>query len=342
MNSDIWYYTAIRLIGYLTFLGKLAIQGKFCSVCELTRIISSIHSSSVNGSIPSADCIRTHINLISPVFNIGKQEDASEFIITLLHHLTCCLPSHLSMSSITYLKTTIIDQIFSIKLLSSGHCPACLYEFQNEEVINMLLVEMNNLFSLTDALAHFAGQEVVNGFICPSCNACVQLNKHITINELSPILIINFKRYAASFDSTSKLLQQVNYDEVLNLSPYMTFHFLNIDKRRESGKSSNKILYKLYAVINHVGRDLNVGHYYACIRSFNDLWVLVDDINCRSILLDDILNHPDAFILFYAKLPDAPESTDILHQQLPEPLMSSATEKNTLFHSSKLISPVRS
>ncbi|CAF3486650.1 unnamed protein product, partial [Rotaria sp. Silwood2] len=112
---------------------KLSHQRKFCSICELTKIISAIHPSSTNTLIeshclttPSADSIRTHVHLISPVFNVGEQEDVSEFIITLLNHFVCCLPSHLSISSTLSLEPTIIDQVFNIKLLSSGQCSSCL------------------------------------------------------------------------------------------------------------------------------------------------------------------------------------------------------------------------
>ncbi|CAM4850049.1 unnamed protein product, partial [Rotaria magnacalcarata] len=36
----------------------------------------------------------------------------------------------------------------------------------------------------------------------------LSLDKRITINELSPILIINFKRFTATFDSIDKLLHK--------------------------------------------------------------------------------------------------------------------------------------
>ncbi|CAF1541416.1 unnamed protein product [Rotaria magnacalcarata] len=106
---------------------RLSNERKFCSICELTKIILLIHPSPRNkstelscGTIPSADSTRTHVHLISRIFNVGEQEDVCEFMITLLDHFNCCLSSHLSISSTLPMKPTIIDQIFNIKLLSSG------------------------------------------------------------------------------------------------------------------------------------------------------------------------------------------------------------------------------
>ncbi|CAF3994377.1 unnamed protein product, partial [Rotaria sp. Silwood1] len=285
---------------------KLSHQRKFCSICELTKMIFSMYPSLTNTPIeshclitPSADSIRAHVHLISPVFNIGEQEDVSEFIITLFDHFICCLPSHLSISSTLSLESTIIDQIFNIKLLSSGQCPSCLYSFKKKETTNMLIIEINNLNNLTDALAHFFDREEVSSFTCSNCCKCVKLDKRITINELSPILIINFKRCRVSFDSTEKLSHQVNYNELLDVFPYMTSYSVASSDKTENIDSSNNFFYKLYAIINHIGDDLNSGHYYCYVRSVDNLWFLVDDVHCRTVSSAEVLNHPQALMLFY-------------------------------------------
>ncbi|CAF5202836.1 unnamed protein product, partial [Rotaria magnacalcarata] len=176
---------------------QLSNQGKFCSVCELTKIISLIHPSSKNqyrevnhSNIPSADSIRNNVHLISSVFCVGNQEDVSEFILMLFSHCISCFPLHFSASSTMSLYPTIIDQIFTIKLLSCGQYPSCLYMFQNQEIINMLLIEIDNLNELNDALAHFVHREAIHDFKCSNCDQSVKIDKRITIDELSPILIV--------------------------------------------------------------------------------------------------------------------------------------------------------
>ncbi|CAF3179937.1 unnamed protein product, partial [Rotaria sp. Silwood2] len=281
---------------------------------------------------------RTHVHLISPVFNIGEQEDISEFIITFLDHFICCLPSHLPISSTLSLEPTIIDQIFNIKLLSSGQCPSCLYTFKKEEITNILLIEINNLNNLTDALAHFFDREVVSSFTCSNCCKCVKLDKRITINELSPILIINFKRCTMSFDSTEKLSHQVNYNELLDVSPYMTPYSLASSEKTEKINSSNNFFYKLYAIINHIGDNLNSGHYYSHARSVDNCWFLVDDAHCANVSSIEVLNHPEALILFYANVFHMSKTVDTLFQQIPKPLTSVITESNIASNSSILSS----
>ncbi|CAF2075057.1 unnamed protein product [Rotaria magnacalcarata] len=113
--------------------------------------------------------------------------------------------------------------------------------------------------------------------------------------------MINFKRFTATFDSIDKLLHKVNYNELLNVTSYMTSDlFTTNDKSRNINSSTNN-LYKLYAVINHIGDNLNSGHYYSYIRSSDNRWFLVDDAHCQHASSNEILNHPEAFMLFYVK-----------------------------------------
>ncbi|CAF4046711.1 unnamed protein product [Rotaria sp. Silwood2] len=296
---------------------KLSTIGKFCSICELTRIITLIHPLSMDqcrtqtwSNIPSADRIRNNIGQISPVFSIGQQEDASEFIITFLDHCISCWPSHFSNSSIISLYPTVIDDIFSIKLLSSGRCPECSYIFLKKETTNVVLLEVDKLYDLTDALLHFVNPETVNQFKCSNCNQFVGIKKRITFDQLSPILIINFKRCALTFDSIEKLKHRINYDEILNFSPYMTANLCITNDENDKATLSSDFCYKLYAIINHTGENLTSGHYYAYIRSSDNIWFLVDDEHCQSVTTNEVINHSEALILFYAKFDSASTNTN--------------------------------
>ncbi|CAF2146068.1 unnamed protein product [Rotaria magnacalcarata] len=326
---------------------QLSNQGKFCSVCELTKIISLIHPSSKNqyrevnhSNIPSADSIRNNVHLISSVFCVGNQEDVSEFILMLFSHCISCFPLHFSASLTMSLYPTIIDQIFTIKLLSCGQCPSCLYMFQNQEIINMLLIEIDNLNELNDALAHFVHREAIHDFKCSNCDQSVKIDKRITIDELSPILIVNFKRCTMTFDSTEKLVHRVNYNELLDMSPYMTSNSCISNDKDQNVNLSNTYCYKLYAVINHVGTNLNSGHYYAYIRSSDDIWFLIDDAKCRNVSASEVLGHSEALILFYAKLSYSSTNTSTSVKQNKHQLMTSTPANNRVSYSSILSSSV--
>ncbi|CAF2882947.1 unnamed protein product [Rotaria sp. Silwood2] len=137
-----------------------------------------------------------------------------------------------------------------------------------------------------------------------------------------------------AFDSSEKLLHQVNYNELLDVSPYMTSHLLNSNDKKENKNSSNNILYKLYTVINHVGDDLSSGHYYSYIRSRDDLWFLVDDAHFRNVPSNEVLNHSNALMLFYANTFNISTTMDTSFPQIPQPLMSTTTPNNIAPYSS--------
>jgi ubiquitin C-terminal hydrolase len=161
-----------------------------------------------------------------------------------------------------------------------------------------LAVEIYDLNSLTDALANFVKQETVE-CNCVNCGDKVKKYKRITCGELPPVLIIFLKRYLY-LTSCVKLSHKVNYNEYLDASPYMTSHFTNSNNENQQTNSSNN-LYKLYGVINHVGKDPHHGHYYSYIRSSDNRWFIVNDEYCRTVPSNEVFNHRDAFVLFYGR-----------------------------------------
>jgi len=327
----------------LYIVGGLSNQGKFCSVCEVTNVICSIHPLSRNknaefnsSTAASADSIRINVHQISSLLQTGRQEDSNEFLIFLFDHFITCLPTHLSLSSILSSTPTIIGKTFTIKLLSSLQCSSCPYTSHKEESHNMLLLEINNLYHIKDALAHFVGLEIIHEFTCGNCTKSAGVNKRITIHGLSPVLIINFKRYGSSLNLTGKLLHQVRYDELLDISSCMTSYFTTTNDNKENINPSNNYFYKLYAVINHIGDDLHSGHYYSYVRSSDNLWFIVDDLNCRVVPSKEVFNHPNALILFYAK--ECYMSTNNNPSfELQQSLMTLPKQNDPIFYSSPII-----
>ena len=219
----------------------------------------------------------------------------------LLHHFVECLPLHCSEPSIKDQRSNIIDQIFTIKLLSFGQCPLCFYTFENQESTNLLLVGIDNLYTLTDVLAHFVHREAINEYKCSSCNQYVKIDKRISINELPLVLMINFKRCTLSFDLTEKLEHLVSYEAFLDVSPYMSSNVSIRNNTIVDVKIPDDYHYTLFGVINHVGTDLNSGHYYAHVRSSDNVWVEINDAHCRRIPESEVLCNREALILFYVK-----------------------------------------
>jgi uncharacterized UBP type Zn finger protein len=310
----------------------------------LTKIISSINPASKTHVcneerfiVASADNIRANVDILSPAFTIGQQEDASLFTVSLLDHCTKCLTSHESIFPTVVRPQTVIHQIFGIQLLSTIQCSLCLKTSSKEEVTHMLPVEINNTNDLSKALAHFVDEEILigaNAYRCSYCNDLVKARKRLTIHKLSPILIINLKRSIIFDGSSRKLSHQVNYNEVLDLSPYMTCQQLDSNEEGANKFTSYEFLYKLYAVITHYGDNLEGGHYCAYIRTQNDRWFLVDDAQGSHVSSSEVLNNTNAFVLFYAKTYlTIPKTSTTFEHQPPRTL---PTENNILAQSSSI------
>jgi ubiquitin C-terminal hydrolase len=313
-------------------------------VCQLAKVICSICPSSNKGVnnenqfiVASADAIRTHLHILSSSFMIEEQEDASLFITSLLAHCADCFFSHMSMLPTLRPIQTIIDQTFRIKLLNIIQCSSCLNTNTKEEFVYMLSVEINNINYLSDALAHFVDQEIMTGdnaYRCSSCDGLVKATKRLAIHELSPILIVNLKRSTGFGYSTRKEIHHVKYDELLNVSPYMTNQLLESNKENQSNSGLNNSFYRLYAVINHLSSNNESGHYHSYVLASKNMWFLVNDTQYQQVSSEEVFDNKDASIFFYAKTFDAPSNIGHLAQQ--NLLQCSSTNNNAASHSSSV------
>ncbi|CAF1396575.1 unnamed protein product [Adineta ricciae] len=245
---------------------ELSSQGMFCSICQLANAIRTISPASKDSvfnkhqlaGAASAACIRNNLSERSPTFIINEQEDANLFITNLLAHCASCFVPHMSMLSIQP-PSTIIDQIFRIILSNIIECSSCFNVSTKEEFVYTLSIEINNMIHLSDALLHFVKPEILsddNAYHCCNCKRLVRATKRLTIRDSPPILIINLKRSTSFGSSTSKHTQQVNYDDLLNIHPYMNDKLVDSNKENENNGQSNNYVYRLYAIINHINNCL--------------------------------------------------------------------------------------
>ena len=219
----------------------------------------------------------------------------------LFNHCIYCLPLHSSVS-IAPPSTTFIDEIFGIKITSTIQCLSCLDSFDREEDLLSLALSVHNVNSLTDAFTEFVKQEMIEND-CVNCGKNSSKAKRITCGKLPPILIIYMKKYLYS-TSAIKLLNQVNYEEYLDTSPYITSYFTESNKENQYVYSSNN-LYRLYGFICHEGPTPQQGHYYSYIRSSDDNWFLANDDDCKTVSSNKVYNNRDAFVLFYSRVSSA-------------------------------------
>lgn len=81
-----------------------------------------------------------------------------------------------------------------------------------------------------------------------------------------------------------KISTVISFPETLDMTPFMSRH-----GRRDTPTVPSDNRYSLFAVINHVGSSINVGHYTAFVRQQHDCWYKCDDhvitrANLREVL----------------------------------------------------------
>ena len=83
----------------------------------------------------------------------------------------------------------------------------------------MLSIKINNIYCLSDALAHLGTQEILtneNTYHCFTCNDLILAKKCLTIRKLSSVFIINFKRNIMCSNGTKALSYILSFKEALD------------------------------------------------------------------------------------------------------------------------------
>jgi len=289
---------------------RVKLEKQFCLFCEAERIVKLIHSKNSNSSFSSSvgaanpNNIVRRIKDISTTFKIGRQEDASEFLICLIDKIVdACLrssqpPERLRPSSGTSYEQlchsqTIFHDLFGLVLRSRVVCSRCRHTSDTFEVQYTWIVGVRNHTDVRQSLQQFVCRETLSGenlYRCIKCKQLVQANKRYTLHKASKILLINLKRFEFGKNS-HKLSHLVRYPEYLNVTSYMS----------EENSNDQSLNYRLYAVLVHVGSSMHSGHYFSYVRSPNNRWYKADDTTMTQCDLTQVLTQHGAYILCYIK-----------------------------------------
>jgi ubiquitin carboxyl-terminal hydrolase 16/45 len=157
-------------------------------------------------------------------------------------------------------------------------------------ITDILLSESS---SIQSCLSKFTSKEVLSDKL--HCEKCSKKNstktytrsmKQYLICELPAILTIHLKRFQQHGMRLEKLNKNVNFPLILDMSPYTSTQAVN--------KSSHKILYSLYGVVEHSGK-LNSGHYVAFVKAGQQ----TGKNNGRKFLGQHRLCHLNKMLQFY-------------------------------------------
>ncbi|CAN0904850.1 Ubiquitin carboxyl-terminal hydrolase 21 [Linum grandiflorum] len=234
-----------------------------------------------------------NLSCISTSFQRDKQEDAHEFLQSLLAKLGGgCLhqnPAEISSSSQA---DNIVQQLFGGRFLNKLTCCSCGRVSDKYEPLIDLSLEIEEVDTLEGALGSFTQVErMETKLTCDNCKDIVIMKKQLRLDWTPPVTIFHLKRFQSKGGSIEKIEKYVQFPLELDLRPYSTY-----------GQDDHQVnvRYQLYGVVVHNGKSPTFGHYRCYIRSSLGKWHELNDVSVTECGEEFALSQ-DAYILLYAK-----------------------------------------
>tara|TARA_A100001011_G_scaffold387642_1_gene465785 strand:+ start:43 stop:1038 length:996 start_codon:yes stop_codon:yes gene_type:complete len=139
--------------------------------------------------------------------------------------------------------------------------------------------------SLYDCINHYTKEEKLPSklLVDDKSNKKEEVTKKILFWSLPEILVITLKRFE---NNGVKINKNIDIPLTkLDLNKYV----IGYDKNN---------FYDLYGICNHIGNNINFGHYTSYVKVDNKEWFCFDDMNINKINI----NTNDAYCLFYQKI----------------------------------------
>lgn len=120
---------------------------------------------------------------------------------------------------------------------------------------------------------------------CDSCVNKTRTSQKTSFSSLGSLLIIVLKRFRTEFNIID--------DETIKLKNNILVEF-------EDHVKINETTYKLFGVIDHIGKELDKGHYVANVQMNDNEWIVFDDDEIKNKEFKNVVSEK-AYMLFYQK-----------------------------------------
>ena len=286
------------------------------NTCYMNVIIQSLQACSTFRDVllkrfRSSNTERIHkYNIASEFANVLRKQLTSVTSPLKLFNSICAIPSCLPyankkqqdccellnrmMDHWSDVKATEITDLFTGHTKSELTCSECSHRSHSWEPFTMLQIGLDtHCASLEDLLARRQRPETLDGSnkcYCVTCRKDTVKYKRISISSTPPILAIQLKRFKQTEDNNGiKLTSHVPFKENLEIE---TESIQNVSER---------IPYKLRAVISHCGKTISNGHYIAVTRQAgHSAWFRYSDQNRARQSKIQLLNQ-QAYLLIYER-----------------------------------------
>ena len=290
-----------------------ALQAVFSKLHSPHPSVTSIAPSEIISAFPSFGQSLIHEN--APKFQVGRQEDAHEFLNSVLDQISRKCTTFL-VTSFTHHRGSLTFNAFAAipHSGSSGSCVKAMFrgeykytttchECKTSTVTNeafqdiALSISSPSVRSLPAAWTATFQPEILTGanqFFCSHCRKHVDATRKQSVSSQPPFLWLYLKRFQTNMTGTvaSKITKPIGFVETFKIpSP--------------SVSDSN---YTLHAVVNHHGSSPGGGHYTATIRNpilvqtgTEKNWLHFNDSQVQTQLKRDAFNFADAYLLLFVK-----------------------------------------
>ncbi|KAG8940789.1 hypothetical protein FRC04_005017 [Tulasnella sp. 424] len=211
----------------------------------------------------------------------------------------------------------LIQSLFQGTLTNETRCLTCERVTSRSEPFLDLSLDISQNTSLNACLRHFSKSEMLtarNKFFCDECCGLVEAEKRMKIKTLPPVLLLHLKRfkYQEELQKYVKLSYRVAFPLELRLYNN-TVDPTSADigpegrgRRRtphdfgdgvagqeeakgagSGGPGDPEGLYRLFAVVVHIGGGPHHGHYITLVKA-STTWLLFDDDSVEPIKESDI------------------------------------------------------
>ncbi|KAE8614470.1 hypothetical protein XENTR_v10008175 [Xenopus tropicalis] len=265
-------------------------RNKFCLMCLMKKHVSAVLD--IRNEVVAPKAFVSNLKRIVSHFNKGTQEDAQEFLLYVLEGMQ-------SSCSASRESNNIVHQIFGGCLRSSVKCLNCNAVSDTYEQCMCIQLEIKKAKSIDQSLKQFIEPEDLGGENCYKCSSCNQMSsavKAYSIHQMPNVLTLSLKRF--DIFSTNKISKKIQYPDFINVQPYT------------SNPNGNPATYSLYAVLVHVGKSCNCGHYYCYVKAPNGEWYKMNDDTVTKVNMKTVLDQ-QAYLLFYIRTESRTESCSI-------------------------------
>lgn len=274
--------------------------GSICIICAMRKTLQDSQQRNINTIRPYL--IYNKLRILCRHLIPGRQEDAHEFLRYLVEAMEKAYLSRFKNSSefdSRTKETTPLNQILGGYLRSAVRCLECGNVSTTFQHFQDVLLDIRKAQTLDEALELYFSREKLDddSYHCESCQKKVPAWKQFSLERAPMVLCIQLKRFSIN----SKISKQVQFRQRLDMTKYV--------RRRPTGP----LIYKLVALVTHMGVSVNCGHYTAIAQGPSGNFYQFDDSIVKPISNQAVFG-TSAYIMLYEleNSPFSPKSSKLL------------------------------